>query len=651
VKRVGAPVLWRFAPMMSLTSLGLLGSTVPTGVEAQDIQELARRTGLALPADYYEEVRRDPTAYEFRRALFRRAGLRASAPGGPAAAPARTASHGVVRLPVVLALFSDSPTPAISREMVQRSLFDGPAPRGTVTDAYLEISRAALEVRGDVFDWVRAGITRQQAVGTGDGLGQDRRLGEYFFDALDALDATVDFSVYDNDGPDGLANSGDDDGFVDVVTFEFSEVSASCGGPAIWPHRWTLGGQAGSPYATNDLGASGQPIRIDDYITQSVADCTGQVVQDAGTMAHEFGHALGLPDYYHPTGEGIGPQGRRWVLGCWELMAAGAWGCGRIDEIRGPFGPTHMSAHVKHLLGWVDYVDVGEVWNHEVVLDPVASSGLALRVPMGDQGHEFLVAEYRTRTGFDREIPAEGVLLYKVDTTAATRPPIGSGEPYYLTLLEQDGTRGLQRSHLEGGDRGMPGDAWGVAGASSPLNAETTPALRLSSGARTPVMVHEVRVEGGQARLVLSTGRTPRLFGPAQPIEVDRVRSFLTALRIAGGTGPYVASGTLPSGVFLSAAGDELFIGGSVTDAGPHALALTVRDAGGNVSEPLAVTLTASVPWTVGLDALLQRFLVSGADPLTPGELDYLDTLGNGNGGYDVGDLRKWLRERAPTSR
>jgi hypothetical protein len=53
----------------------------------------------------------------------------------------------------------------------------------------------------------------------------------------------------------------------------------------------------------------------------------------------------------------------------------------------------------------------------------------------------------------------------------------------------------------------------------------------------------------------------------------------------------------------------------------------------------------------VGLDALLQPFLVSGAEPLTPGEVDYLDELGNGIGGYDVGDLRKWLREGAPTGR
>jgi len=47
-------------------------------------------------------------------------------------------------------------------------------------------------------------------------------------------------------------------------------------------------------------------------------------------MAHELGHLwFGLPDLYHLVG---GPgevwEQRRWVVGCWELMAAAAWGCG-----------------------------------------------------------------------------------------------------------------------------------------------------------------------------------------------------------------------------------------------------------------------------------------------------------------------------------
>ncbi|NIS34409.1 MAG: hypothetical protein GWN07_27875, partial [Actinobacteria bacterium] len=65
-------------------------------------------------------------------------------------------------------------------------------------------------------------------------------------------------------------------------------------------------------------------------------------------------------------------------------------------------------------------------------------------------------------------------------------------------------------------------------------------------------MVHEVSVGEGRARLVISTGRTPRLIPPDGPVEVMRVRTFAAPVRIAGGTGPYTASGTLPEGVVLS---------------------------------------------------------------------------------------------------
>ena len=97
---------------------------------------------------------------------------------------------------------------------------------------------------GDVLPWVRTSTTLAQAVGATNGLGADARVGDYLVQALSQLDATVDFGRYDSDGPDGLPNSADDDGIVDAVAFEFLEVAASCGGPAIWPHRSGISNRA-----------------------------------------------------------------------------------------------------------------------------------------------------------------------------------------------------------------------------------------------------------------------------------------------------------------------------------------------------------------------------------------------------------------------
>jgi M6 family metalloprotease-like protein len=530
----------------------------------------------------------------------------------------------------------------VTAEQIQQALFDGPAERGTLTEAYEEMSRGEFTVNGLVLPWVRTSLTRQQVVGDTSGLGEDARVGEYLIQALALADPSVDFGQYDNNGPDGVPNSGDDDGLVDAMAFEFVEVAGSCGGPGIWPHLWGISPQnGGQPYFTDDVTPDGAPIRVNAYIIQSAVDCDGVEIQGAATIAHEFGHVLGLPDYYHPTAAGA--EGRRWILGCWELMAAGAWGCGAHGSTRGPFGPTHMSARSKNNLGWLEYTTVGDAWDQEWILDPVETSGQALRIPLDTEGREYLIMEFRTRTGFDSELPADGVLVYHQDFEGTFRPQPGSGIPYFLSLVEQDHNDGLVRNTLEGGNRGEAGDAWGVDGAAGKLNAATTPALLRHSGQATSVALHSIEVKEGRAHVRLSTGRTPRVIAPAAPMEVTQVESFERRVRVAGGTIPYRVTATLPEGITAAADGDEIVLAGSVTDPGPFALALSVTDDQGFQSAQATLALTAG-PWTVEQDRLLQAFLRSTADPLSAGEQAYLDSLGNANGRWDVGDLRSWLR-------
>jgi len=623
----------RFSLAGTLIAVAASAALSPGTICAQDIQATARMQGIELPETYYQRITLDPSAFEFQRALFRRAD------------PEETAAFGEVRLPVILGLFADSEAePRITADMVRESLFDGPSQRGTVTDSYLEMSRGALTVSGDVIGWVRTGLTINQVVGSDFALGADARVGEWIIDMLGQVDGDVDFRQYDNDGPDGIPDSGDDDGFVDVITVEFLEVSASCGGPGIWPHRWTVEAQTGTPFRTDDVGISGKPIFVQDYITQSAADCSGNVVQDAGVIAHEFGHALGLPDYYHWVDFDLGPEGRRWVLGCWALMAAGSWGCGPVGSTREPYGPAHMIGHSKGTLGWLEYLDPGEVWNQEFFIDPAQIDGDVIRIPLDGSATEFLFAEFRDQIGFDHGLPAAGVLLYKQDSQAGLRPDPSSGDPYYLTLLEQDGNRGLLRITPEGGNRGEAGDAWGVDGVVGRLNAETEPALRLRDGSWSPVVVHEVSVEGDVARLVISTGRTPRLIERTDTAEVMQVRSFAIPVRIAGGHGPYAGVGLLPEGFSFRNVGDDLFLIGSLREAGERSYSFAVRDRFGNTSPNVTVTVNATGEWEPDPTDLIESFLTTGVDPLSDGERSYLDDVGNQNGRFDVGDLRSWLR-------
>ena len=72
--------------------------------------------------------------------------------------------------------------------------------------------------------------------------------------------------------------------------------------------------------------------------------------QTVGTMAHEYGHILGLPDLfdvsYLSLGDAAGPEEDSAGIGNWGLMGWGASGWNGDD------GPTALSAWSRVRLGW-----------------------------------------------------------------------------------------------------------------------------------------------------------------------------------------------------------------------------------------------------------------------------------------------------------
>lgn len=519
---------------------------VPLGPSLSWAQEAPRVSGVRLPPAYYARVQRQPMAFQIRDGWIARAAR---------AAEQAVAVSDTLQLAVILALFTDSPDPHFSAAEVQRVLFDGPSAYGTVSEFYGEASGGRFGLRGQAFPWVRTGLTMAETVGQSAGLGDDALTGAYLEEALQSVDPSVDFGQFDNDGPDGIPNSGDDDGRVDAVAFQFLEVAASCGGPSIWPHRSRLEYWLESPFVTDDRQPNGEVIVVNDYIVQSAVDCGGVEPQKATTIAHEMGHILGLPDLYDSS-LGILPEQRRWVVGCWSLMAAGSWGCG-VDDRVSWVRPTHLGAWERAQLGWLAEVEEANgVFGQEYTLDPVLTGERVLRIPLetgAADTSEYLLVEYRTQQGFDRDLPTAGVLVYHIDPQIpGNRPCSSCPQVYRIALVEADGDYSLQRTFTQGGNRGEPGDAWGVTGPGQLANG-TTPSTRLNSGARSPVTIYEIAIRDGVAHVTLSSA-------------------------------------------------------------------------------------------AIAMDRLSQPFLATGAVPLTADERQYLDRFGNGNGQYDVGDLRAYLK-------
>jgi len=393
---------------------------------------LGRRYGTRPPDGYFRELTRNPDAYRFTRGRAARgsdfaaqlngAGLPngvggpagVSSAGGPSAAigPRGQPVVGTFRVPVVLGLFSDSPASTYTRVQVQAAYFDAPA--GTVTDYYSEVSRGNLTLRGDTRDWVRAAMT-QAAVTQGESSLVCCGIGTFIKQIL-SLQAGVDWGAYDNDGPDGVPNSGDDDGFVDALAVIHPTRGAECGGAGstgrIWAHKWSLSAASNTgPFATSTARTGGGIIYIDDYFVQGVLSCDNTNLNEIGVFVHEAGHAFGLPDLYDTRSSGARHNG----AGNWDLMAKGTWGCSGSTTWR----PCHMGAWSKAMLGWVTVTtlppgtDLGTL-----TLPPVETSGTVYRVDAGDGSGEYFLLENRQRVGYDQGLFEEGLLVWQIDANA-----------------------------------------------------------------------------------------------------------------------------------------------------------------------------------------------------------------------------------------
>jgi len=548
------------------------------------------------------------------------------------------ARTGEVKMIVLPALFSDSSEPPFEPEEIEEALFAFSG--NTIPRYFLENSRGAFVAYGDVAPWVRTSVTLLEAAGSVNGHGLwGPRMRDYLREAVHLADPHVDFGAYDNDGPDGLPNSGDDDGVVDAVNIEFPEPSGSCpGGPGIWPHF------SGLNEETDDLRPDGTPIVIGPYFAESTTECDGMSIQSPGTVAHEFGHRLGLPDFYRMPGgvEDILPSKRHWNIGCFGIMGAGGWGCGS-----GPtgtdFGPTNLSPLSKARLGWVTPTVVSPVRNAEFYLPPVHSSGEVLRLDLDAGGNEYLLVENRIRTGFDGDLPASGVLVYHVDRLSRDRETNpGDPIPYSYYLVEADGDFELRRTEAEGGNRGEAEDMFGWDGGEGSVGQFQMPWTRSHSGATTPVVIHSIRREGLDARLRITTHPVPGLGDDANSLSLPVLTAVAEDIPVYGGIPPYTVSvstgSTLPPGIELGVEGSRLLLTGTPTRIEEGGFDMQILDAAGREGTAQVSVLVQDLALPVS-ELLL---LAAGADVELP-EAAYFDTNGNGNGELDLGDVRAYL--------
>lgn len=240
-------------------------------------------------------------------------------------------------------------------------------------DYYLKLSSGRYTAINTVSDWVKvpgnASMYGDNAVEDDGGswaFVQDS--GNAWWDAQIAAGKTpaeidaylAQFDVWDRYDFNENGNFNEPDGYLDHFQAVHAGEGEDAGGglqgeDAIWSHRWYVNGDQYGVSGPSVGGAAnllgGAQIGQSKYF---IGDYTIEPENGGlGVFAHEFGHDLGLPDYYDTDG---GENGTAF----WTLMSSGSWlnhGTEDIGSTPGLMGPEE-----KLFLGWLKYaeVDAGE---------------------------------------------------------------------------------------------------------------------------------------------------------------------------------------------------------------------------------------------------------------------------------------------------
>ncbi len=322
--------------------------------------------------------------------------------------------QGPINVLVVFAQFADDTDQSRSIPDYADNLFNPDLP-GSFTHFYHTMSSGQVQIRGTVLPrrYSSLGASTAYISSNPDSIGQ---YGRFVAEILAQVDQDVDLGQFDNDGPDGSPDSGDDDGQVDYLFVNLRSV----------PRGFLLGPATGiaalglkDPFHSRSLPPQDRGSVVDGAIQQE-----GTFAQTVGSMAHEFGHSLGLPDLYDRSfliEPGQDPTADAAGIGRWGLMGWGAWGWEGND------GPLPFSAWTLEQLGWVGPANqrlvLADRDQQGLVARDLFAGGTVYKIPLGysaDQRHvrprEYLLLEYRSRHShyYNRNLPAEGLLIWHV---------------------------------------------------------------------------------------------------------------------------------------------------------------------------------------------------------------------------------------------
>ena len=264
--------------------------------------------------------------------------------------------------------------------------------RGSVSDYFYDQSYGQFKLTFDVVGPVEAKKPYEyygRNIDWGPPSGEfDQNDGELVEEACRAVNDSVHFADYDWDG----------DGEVEQVFILYAGHGEndywSKDESVIWPHMGSL---------TVDWGYKEpvllQGLRIDTYACSNEINHKNKPA-GMGTICHEFGHCLGLPDLYN-TEEGSS------VVGTYDIMDGGCYN-GNC------WCPAGYSSYERYACGWLTPQEVQDAHTVES-LEPLYKQPDVRIYRTSPEANDYYLIEYREKASWDTYLPMGGLMAWHID--------------------------------------------------------------------------------------------------------------------------------------------------------------------------------------------------------------------------------------------
>jgi len=316
---------------------------------------------------------------------------------------------------------------------------------GSIRDYYLKQSNGKVDYQNEVHGFYRAKKPKSYYQGGTDYARAD----ELWAEVIEALDADIDFSLFDNDG----------DGKTEAISLLYAGDEGTFG-KGLWPHA----------------GASNQSrdgVRLSRYMMTAMDEQPTNYV-----FAHESGHMLfGWPDLY-----GVGD---------YSIMAN-----------RGAnTNPVGVDDVLRADQGWIDIIDVQSTTNARYQASP---NGAAYRYLNPARPSEYFLWSNVQKANEWVSLAAGGLLIWHFDKSiGANNPP----EPLELAVVQGAGTRQLSATTWP-----SPGSAktdFFGAGVNTELGLQTSPASTWNNSSASGLRIYDIGQSSASIGFSVGVGPLP----------------------------------------------------------------------------------------------------------------------------------------------